>query len=485
MVCCCFSAQSLQAQQVLTLDKALDIARNSSPDIQRSLLSLERAEQSLAAQRASLKSNFSLTLNPVSYSNNRSFNSTFSEWYTNENFETSGTFRVDQPILLTNGTLSLVNKFGWKKSSSDFQQNDSENEAFNNNLYLSLNQPLFTYNSLKLDLKALELDLENTNLSYSMQLLNMEKNVTQFFYNVYLAQMNLNIAKEELANTQKSYDLITNKVEAGLAAKEELYQAELNLATAKSTLQNKEVSLENSKDEFKNYIGMDLFEDIIVFADINLNVVPVDLEQAIQSGLTSRMELRQKEINLENSQFDLIKVKASNEFKGSVDLSVGIIGDNKKLENIYDNPTRNPSVQVSFNVPLWDWGAKKARIRAQEAQIATQELSFEDEKKSIIIDIRKVHRNLRNQLTQIDIAQQNERNAELTYEINLERYKNGDLTGMDLNLYQTQLSDKKIASIQALINYKLELLNMKIQTLYDFEKKESVLPLNNENTKKK
>jgi len=83
---------------------------------------------------------------------------------------------------------------------------------------------------------------------------------------------------------------------------------------------------------------------------------------------------------------------------------------------------------------------------------------------------------LQNQLNQIEIAKQSERNAQLTYEINLERYENGDLTGMDLSLYQNQLSSRKLAYAQALLNYKLELLNLKIQTLYDFEKKQPILP---------
>ena len=85
----------------------------------------------------------------------------------------------------------------------------------------------------------------------------MERSVTQFFYNVYMAQMNLNIAKEELSNTQKSYEMIKNKVDAGLAALEELYQAELNLSTSKSSLQNREVAYENAKDQLKLYLGMD------------------------------------------------------------------------------------------------------------------------------------------------------------------------------------------------------------------------------------
>ena len=94
----------------------------------------------------------------------------------------------------------------------------------------------------------------------------------------------------------------------------------------------------------------------------------------------------------------------------------------------------------------------------------------------ITLDIRKVYRNLQNLVNQIEIAAQNEKNAQLTYEINLERYANGDLTSMDLNLYQTQLSTKKMSYAQTLIDYKIELLNLKIQSLYDFEKNQAIVP---------
>ena len=474
IVLCLLPGGVLFAQQLLGLDKALEIARQNSPDIRRSLLNLERSQESLNAQNAALKSQFSLSLNPIDYSRNRSFDDFNSTWFTNESLGSSGTFTVSQPILLTDGTVSLVNRFGWQKSTSDY--NNIEDRSFSNNLYLSLSQPLFTYNRLRLQLKELELDLENSNLSYAMQKLNLEKLVTQYFYNVYMAQMSLSISADELANTEKSYDMTKNKVEAGLAAKEELYQAELNFATAKSNVQNQRVSLENYKDQFKQYIGMDIYEEISVMANVDATPVTVDLSKAINYGLNSRMELRQREIDIETSQFDLITTKSLNEFKGDMNLSVGIIGDDKKLGDIYNNPTNNPKVSVSFNVPLFDWGEKKSRIKAQEAVIKTQELSMKEEKIQIIIDIRQVYRSLQNLTTQIDIAKQNEKNAQLTYEINLERYANGDLTSMDLNLFQTQLSEKKMAYAQALIDYKIELLNLKIQTLYDFEQGAGIVP---------
>jgi outer membrane protein TolC len=468
------SLSGIKAQEVLTLDRAFQIAETSSPDLQQSLLNLERFQKNLEAQRAALKSRFSLDVAPVGFSRQRRFDNRVSQWYTNENFQTNALFRVEQPILLTDGTLSLTNEFGWQSSYSD--ATDIESQVFYNNLYLNLNQPLFTYNRQKLELKELELSFENANLAYVMQRLNMERNVTQFFYNVYMTQMNLNIAKEELTNTQKSYEIIKNKVDAGLAAMEELYQAELNLATSKSSLQDREVAFENAKDQLKLYLGMDLYTDFSILADVSANPVPVDLEKAIETGLASRMELRQREIDIESSQFDLIRTKSLNEFRGDVNLRLGISGDNRNLDQIFDAPTNSPSVGVSFNIPLFDWGEKKARIAAQEAAIESQKLNYTDEQNQIIIGIRQAYRNLQNQLNQIAIAEQSQTNAELTYEINLERYENGDLTGMDLNLYQTQLSERKIAYAQALINYKIELLNLKIQSLFDFENNEPIIP---------
>jgi outer membrane protein TolC len=70
---------------------------------------------------------------------------------------------------------------------------------------------------------------------------------------------------------------------------------------------------------------------------------------------------------------------------------------------------------------------------------------------------------------QIEIAEKNIKNAQLTYDINLERYKNGDLTSKDMQFYQQQLSTEKLNEVSALINYKLALLDIKIRSLWDFE----------------
>jgi outer membrane protein len=466
---------STAAQQGLTLQAALDIAEENSPSIKRTRLNLVRSRENLNAQRAALKSNFSLSINPFEYSHNREFSDLVSQWNTRETTTSFGTFTISQPIVATDATISLINRFSWQNSYSEY--NDTRTKSFSNNLSLNINQPLFTYNRTKLQIRELELALENSQLSYAIQRLALERQVAQYFYLVYQQQQSLVIAEEAYENMKKSYDIINNKVDAGLSAREELFQAELNLATSSSDVDNQKVSLADAKDDFKLLIGMSLYDDIIVIPDISVDTIDVDISFAIDHGLANRMELRQREIDIENSEFSLIQTKALNEFHGDLNLSIGLFGDNEIIREIYGSPTDNEQVSLSFSIPLWDWGERKSRIKAAEASIESQKISYEEEENDIIINIRKVYRNLTNLKNQIEIARQNVTNAQLTYELNLEKYENGDLTGMDLNIYQNQLSEKQLSLTNAIISYKLELLNLKIQTLYDFEKKESVTPI--------
>ncbi len=470
------------AQEGLTLEKSLNIAEANSPAIKKTRLGLTRNQENLNAQNASLKSQFSLSLTPISYSQGKVFNDLISSYNSQKNTQSLGTFSIIQPIIFTDATLSLTNNLKYLDSYSQFA--NLKQKVFSNNLAINLNQPLFTYNKTKLALKELQLALENAQLNYAIQLLSLEKDVTQAFYSVYQQQQSLDIAHQAYENMQKSYEISKNKVEAGISPREEMFQAELNLATTKSDYENKQVLLENVKDDFKMLIGMSLYDDLIVIPNIAVDTVAVDISFAIDQGTHNRMEIRQRKIDIEVSQFDLIQTKAQNEFKGNLGLSVGLFGNNAKLGNIYDkgSSTDNEQVALSLEIPLWDWGRRKSMIKASEAGIAVSQIALEDEQNNIILTIRKVYRNLLNLRNQIEIARQNVKNAELTYDLNLERYKNGDLTGMDLNIYQNQLSEKKLTYTNSLISYKIELLNLKIQTLYDFEKKAEVTPkMSNDN----
>lgn len=464
----------IYAQELLTLEAILDIAYSNSPEIKTSELDLIRGQETLAAQRAGMKSQLKLDVSPVSYSNSREYSRQNNEWYTEKILESGGTFSITQPLLMTNGTLSLENNLNYQQ---DFQTDIS---SFSNNLTLNLTQPIFTYNEQKVELKEVELDLENSLLSYALQKLTIEKNVTQYFYNVYQYQQNLLIAEEEYNNQKISYDIIKGKVDAGLSPEEELWQSELDLTNSQSSLYTAKVDLENAEDQLKRNIGIDLNEDFTILANVEADGVDVNMEDAIVYAKQQRLEIRQAQITIENREFDLIRTKTTNQFEGSIGLSVGLNGlsEDEGFSQIYSEQNRQDNQQVSLtlSIPIFDWGERKSLIKASEAQLESSHVSYETELVDIEVDIRQIYRNLNNYLTQIEIAKKKIENAQRTYELNLERYTNGDLTSLNLNEYQEQLTTAKNASVNAKIDYKLEILNLKIQTLWDFETNKSIVP---------
>jgi len=171
------------AQKMLTLSEAIKIAQQSSPSIKKSKLNLYGSQRSLDAQRAALKSRFALAVTPFDYNRQRSFNDLFSRWNTNEDYNSFANLSVSQPIVATDGTISLINRLGYRDNYSEFQ--DIRTKTYSNNLYLQLDQPIFTYNRTKILLKELELNLENATISNALQLLSLEQSVTQSFYTFY------------------------------------------------------------------------------------------------------------------------------------------------------------------------------------------------------------------------------------------------------------------------------------------------------------
>ena len=459
---------SLFGQRIISFEEAMDIAKKNSPEIRQAQINLERNQRLLDAEKAALKSNFSLSVDPFYYEKSRQLEQILGSFNESEQKGSSGRLIISQPVLLTDGTFVLMENFQYQDVRSEFG-GDTHNRSFSNNLTLEFNQPLFTYNRTKLALDNVRTDLEYAYFNYIINELSLEQRVTQVFYRVYQNKLALQVAREDKARTEQSYQIILNKVEAGLAAQEELYQAELNLLTSSSVLQNGEVTLQNSLDNFKQVIGLDLNDDITVDATINQKKVEFTLDRAIRLGLANRLELKQRNLDIRNAKTGLITASAINEFKGNLRLSYGFASNDEDINRLADNPRENQVLRLSFDVPIYDWGEAESRKKAAQASIKSSELNLEEEKVNIVIGIRQTHRSLNNQALQIEMAEQNVKIAQQTYDINLERYKNGDLTSMDLNLFQNQLSEKKNSQIDAIINYKLLLLDMKVQTLWDFE----------------
>ncbi len=466
------------AQHVLTLVDALSIAMENSPNIRHTKFRLEASEARLRAQEAGLKTQFGLTLGPISYQNTNRFDEFFSTWYRYESKNIAGQFTIRQPIKWTDGVLSLNDRLSWHDTYTEV--NDESTKNFRNELYLEFDQPLFTYNRMKMDLNVLELDFESSQLTYAIAQLNLERTVMNEFYNLYEIKMRLEINRDAMDTDREHHRIMKNKYDAGIGKLDDLTQAETDMLSSESNHNNTVVSLANALDRFKYRIGLPIDDDIDIDADIAFSPVGVDMDFAVRHGLETRMELRQQEITIANAYNSVVRAGTVNEFSGDLHLSWGSSGTNPDFTNIYNKRTDEQAVRISFDIPIWDWGQKENTILASEINLESHKLALEEDRYEITMDIRESCRELDNLVRQIELARRRIESAEKTYEINLEKYQNGDITTQVLGDYRQTLSNARLSEIRELINYRLQLLDLKIKSLWDFENDRPVVELTTE-----
>ena len=241
-----------QAQEIYNLEKSINTALEKSFGIKSAEYSLLSSQKSLEAFKASLFSRLDLEFDLPSYS--KSLTSQFNPLESREDFFELGSSKVEgrltlqQPIIFSNGTINIVGRLFGREQ---FGSNISRTKDFFTNVGISLNQPLFTFNTQKANFERAEINLKNAERNYSQAEQNLIYNVKVAFYNLFKLKENVEISEEKVKQNEESFLTAENKFKAGLIAEVEALQLEVDLASSRNELLNLNRSLEENLNNFK------------------------------------------------------------------------------------------------------------------------------------------------------------------------------------------------------------------------------------------
>ncbi len=460
----------INAQKILTLDEALSIALSKSYSIKSAEYSLESSQKTLEAAQRGLLSSVNLEFDLPNYSqtlSNQFDTQTGTEQFYKLGFTTfEGRVFFNQPIIFSNGTFSLVGSL-WKRNQFTAPVEPID---YYSNISLRLNQPLFTFNNQKASLKRAEINLEKSERNYTKASKDIVYNVTSSFYRLFQAMKNVEIAEEKVKQTEVSYNTAMNKYKAGLIAEVEALQLEVDLASSKNDLLNAQQSYNEIKDNFKILIGLTLVEDIDVSAILEYKPVDIDENAAVDFALKNNTDLYNMDADVELSNMNIDEVDSKGNISGLLSANFGVNKVDKKFEEIFHDFSEDRSVVFTLSVPVFDWGKNKREVEAAEAQHKQVSLSYENQKEVVRKDIIALVNKIKSAKARVDVLSKSVELAQKSYDITLKRFEAGTITSFDLSQMQLRLTDVKISSLNALIDYKISLADLTRKTFHDFEK---------------
>lgn len=394
-----------------------------------------------------------------------------------------GNLIVTQP-LPTDGSLFIRSGIQYL---ADYNENNLSSQLTSS---IGLRQPIeaiFGYNNLKLGYNQARLAYDLSNKQLKREELNLVYNISQDFFTLVSYRERMNIAQISLDKQKEAYEIAKNKFAAGLIREVEALQMEVDLSASVNNLDIATVDYLAQIRLFKENLGVNLNDSLIIRNTLDYSPVNVEVEKAVSLALENRLEIKENEIQIELQQMEIKRRKAEGMINGIVQVNYNFIGVNtdnlsiplqSSINNTWQNLMDRPGsfgVGLTLNIPIIDWGENKARVRSAQAILKQNQYQRDAEIVSIERDIRTTVDRLQSSLRRLQLLEKNVAVAEKSFEISRQRYANGDIDSQAMALERERLNSAYISRLESYINYKLLLSDLMRKTFFDFEKDKSVV----------
>ncbi len=456
----------------LSLDRAVEIAMENSYRIKQLKLGIERSRLWLKAERAGLKSKVYMNLTAPEFEAISDY-----KWNSVENKDVivrqntqmwQANLSIRQPVILfgypTNGYFSLNNR------AYRYDQIDGFRDInYYNRLFLKYEQPFFRPNRLKNDIEEAELSLERRELQYVDDQVDLIDDIADDYYDLYRYSFYNSIYKNQVENLERVTEIADCQSIDGDESMD-CIQIRVELTNAREKIAQNKSNMRLESMRFKQRLRLDPNDSLIVKPTIKIPQIQVDLEQAINYGLELRPRMRLLEISEREREIDLVNVKGWNSFRMNLEMTYGLEKQDPSYEKLWtDNYDKSYSVALTAYMPLWDWGQRQARIEAQKITIEKTRLYMEETRNRIRSEIENAVQNLEEYQRRATNMKENMEMSKRITEMSLEQYKQGEISLQDLLQNITRQRETENNFLEAYLGYRQSLLNLMVDTYYDYE----------------
>lgn len=470
---CCFSFTITKstAQQTFTLEDIIARAKSQSPS---SKWAETRKENRFWAYR-SFRTNYNPQLRlegdlPVYYKS------------VNQVIQQDGTYRyipvqqtnnevtlgLRQPLAFTGGIISANSGLGFFK---DYNDESALAEQWSGSVFnVALNQPLFAFNQYRWDKRIQPMLFEESKREYVEDMEDIARQAVDRFFNVLAQQINHQIATFNLANNDTIYKIEQGRYNIGTTSLDKLLQVELQLLTSRQQVAQASLALETARLQLRSFIGLNDGEQFQLVLPEEIPEFMVTVEEALDYAKLNRADyiaFQRRRLQAEES----VAQARGRRMQVNARAAYGLNNNGLVLNDVYTNPTEQQQFNLSFSIPVLDWGRNKAMMRTaianqklQDFQIAQDEVNFEQ---NIMTQVRQFEM-LR---LQLEITKKSDEVAAERYNVSQNRYLIGKIDITNLNIALNEKDDAKRRYIQALRDFWVAYFNLRMLTLYDFSER--------------
>ena len=259
-------------------------------------------------------------------------------------------------------------------------------------------------------------------LNYDAEINKIVRDVIENYYKLANAKEALRISNDNVTVQEKLYQNTQSKFKLGVVSKQDVLKAEIGLNDAKVKAETAENMYINARMGFNIKFGYDLMQNIIITDTLEeAPISDISLNDAINSALSNRNEIRRAAFNLKMSELSL----------------------------------RETGNTIS---------SSSAKYLEAAARLMGAQTASEVAPKTVEMDVRSKYLNMTQKKSEIELGKLSVSNAKETYRLANLQYDAGMATLTDTQQAQLGAYQAELAYYSTLLEYNLAIIDYEQST---------------------
>ena len=320
-----------------------------------------------------------------------------------------------------------------------------------------LTQPIY-HREYWVQLSQADNQIAQAEAAYAAEQQNVTLRTAQAYFNVLLAQDNLEFALSEKQSIERQLEQAKARFEVGLTAITDVNEAQAGFDLARANAIKAENDLDNAREALREIIGE--FEE---------NLSGLATEIPLKSPEPTNIEdwsRRAQENNLAiiaaQNRSELAKKGIDLQFAGhlpSLDLigSAGFVDNNRPLGFTY----QYQAIGMQVKVPLFQGGAVNSRVRQARYEFEAAQENLDTQRRSVTRQVKDAYRGILSSISQVSAYQAAVVSSQSALEATEAGFEVGTRTMVDVLVEQRNLYRAKLDYAKSRYDYIVNSLSLK------------------------
>lgn len=281
---------------------------------------------------------------------------------------------------------------------------------------------------------------------------NLAYQTIQVFYSALFLKNAVSVQNEQLnaLNTNLSY--IQKKLDSGSATDFDILSTKVKIAAAENTRIDLQNNLNTQLILLKRLTGIPEKESVDLNGNFEFGFSDINMDSLISNAVQNRIELKMAKTMNQSAIMKKSTAEKDNNPYLVGNVSWGL--KNGYLPN-FDAIRGTYIVGFQLQVPIFDGNKTESEVHEAEANIRSSESKIEDVQLQINSDVRTAMENLNSCKQKLQTTDAQVDQAKKAVEQARIRYKNELITNLDLLSSEVSLSQAQLANLQAKYTYQM------------------------------